>query len=216
MRRSTVVYLLLFLVMAGAYYFFNNRTEPADISLTLEPEAQVSYLFSADDGTPTSIRIESKSGDIVEVARGADNAWALTKPRKASADQATAEAAASQATTIRILDTIPDIDLDIVGLEAPDYTLTVKFTSGVERKAQIGVITPTESGYYVLNAAGEVIVAGKSSIDSLLGLLKNPPYLETPTPSITPVTDTPVPPTGTPPSTPEAGPVTNETATPTP
>jgi hypothetical protein len=195
MRRSTVVYLLLLLVMAGVYYYLNNREQPADIAVTLEPESQVSYLFAADDGLPTSIRIEAKTGETVEVARGADEAWALILPVEAKADQAVAEAAASQVTTMRILDSVPDIDPEIVGLSVPEYTLIIRFTTGVERKAEIGVITPTESGYYVRHAAGEIVIVSKSSLDSLLGLLTNPPYLETPLPSTseasTPAVETP-------------------------
>lgn len=207
MRRSTVIYLLLFLVLAGTYYYINNREQPADISLTVEPSAEVKYLFTAEDGTPTSIHVESKAGEVVEVARDADNAWVVTQPNEAKADQGSAEAAASQVTTMQILDTIPDVDPDIVGLTDPEYTMTVKFTGNVERKVEIGVITPTESGYYVRNANGDVVIISRSSVDALLGLLTNPPYLETPTPSPTP-TETPIPPT------PE--PVTPSNATPTP
>src|SRR5919106_3347257 len=154
MRRSTVVFLLLLVVMAGIYYYLNNRETPADIALTLEPESQTSYLFTAEDGLPTSIRIEAKTGEKVEVARGADNAWTLILPIEAAADQAAVEAAASQVTTLRILDTVPDVDPEIIGLIDPEYILTVQFTSNVERKAEIGVITPTESGYYVRNEEG--------------------------------------------------------------
>ena len=192
MRRSTVIYLLLFLVLAGAYYYLNNRDQPADISLTLEPTSEVKYLFTADDGTPTSIHIESKAGEVVEVARGADNAWVITQPDEAKAEQGSAEAAASQVTTMQILDTLPDVDPEIVGLADPEYTLTVKFNGDVERKVEIGVITPTESGYYVRNANGDIIIISRSSVDALLGLLTNPPYLETPTPSPT-STETPFP-----------------------
>ena len=196
MRRQTVVYLLLLLVLAGVYYYLNNREQPADIAVTLEPESQVSYLFTAEDGLPTSIHIEAKTGETVEVARGADGAWALILPIEAKADQAAAEAAASQVATLRVLDTVPDVDPEILGLSIPEYRLVIHFTSGVERKADVGVITPTESGYYVRNADGEIVIVGKSSLDSLLGLLTNPPYLETPLPS-----------------TPETG---GETATPAP
>lgn len=195
MRRSTVVFLLLLLVLAGVYYFLNHGEKPADITVTLEPESQ--YLFTADDGLPTSIRIEAKTGETVEVARGADEAWALILPVTAKADQAAAEAAASQVTTLRILDNVPDIDPEIVGLSVPEYTLIIRFTGGVERKAEIGVITPTESGYYVRNADGEIVIVSKSSVDSLLGLLTNPPYPETPLPSTpeagTPPVETPSP-----------------------
>ena len=132
----------------------------------------------------------------------------MTQPIEAKADQGAAEAAASQITTMSILDAVPDIDPKIVGLETPEYVLTVKFTSGVERTVDIGVITPTESGYYVRNENAEIVIISKSSIDALLGLLNNPPFLETPTPSPIPPTETPIPPT------PEAGTPSNATPTP--
>jgi hypothetical protein len=208
MRQSTVIYLVLFLLVIGAYYYLNNREEPADIALTLEPTSEVSYLFTAEDGLPTSIRIESKSGDTVEVARNPENAWELILPREATADQASAEAAASQVTTMQILDRLPDIDPEIVGLTDPEYNILVKFTSGVERNVKIGVITPTESGYYVQNTDGETVIVSKSSVDALLGLLNNPPYLETPTPSPIALTETPIDPAL------EADAPSNETPTP--
>jgi hypothetical protein len=183
--------------MAGAYYYLNNRNKTAEIEVTVEPSAEVTqaYLFTAEDGTPASIRIESKAGQIVEIARGADNAWTLTQPIEAKADQGAAEAAASQITSMSILDTVPEIDPKIVGLETPEYVLTVKFIKGVERTVDIGVITPTESGYYVRDAEGKVIIISRSAIDSLLGLLDNPPYLETLTPSpiLPTATSTPIP-----------------------
>ena len=184
-RRSTVVYIVLLLALAGTYYYLNHRAKPADIAITAEPGAEVTQadLFPAADGTPSSIRIESKAGQTVELARDANSAWTLTQPIEAKAEQGAAEAAASQISTMSILDTVPDIDPKIVGLETPEYVLTVKFTNGVERTVDIGVITPTESGYYVRDAAGKVIIVSRSAIDALLGLLDNPPYLETLTPS---------------------------------
>jgi hypothetical protein len=193
-RTSTVVYIVLLFVLAGAYYYLKNREQPADIELTVEPTEEISYLFSAEEGTPSSIRVESKTGEIVEVARGADDAWALTQPTEAQADQAAAEAAASQITTMRILDSVPDVDLKIVGLDTPEYVLTIKFTSGVERTVDVGVITPTESGYYVRDAADKIVIVSRDAIDPLLGLLTNPPYLETLTPSPAPAVETSTPP----------------------
>ncbi len=203
-RNTTLVYLLLLAVVLGAYYFINNRAEPAEIALTLEPQEVATYLFNAEDGVPSRIHIESKAGESVEVARGEDGAWALIQPLEAFADQAAAEAAASQVTTLRVESTVADIPLDAIGLEEPEYTLTVTFKDGLERTAEIGVITPTESGYYVLSPAGGVVIISKFSLDTLLGLLGNPPYLETPTPSPVPT------------ETPTALPPTSEAGTPTP
>ena len=201
-RRSTVVYIFLLLLLVGAYYYLRNRGQSAEIQLTPEAGTQVpqEFLFTAEDGTPTSIRIESKSGETVEVGRGEDNTWALTQPVEAKADQASAEAAATQISAMSVLNTVPDVDPGIVGLEDPEYLLSVEFTSGGKRTVDVGVITPSESGYYVRDG-DKILIVSRSAIDSLLGLLTNPPYLETPTPS---------------PGTPETGSAPSETATPQP
>ena len=196
MRQSTVIYLLLFLVLVGAYYYLNNREQQADIALTVtvEPASEASYLFTAEDGVPTSIRIESEAGDTVEVARNAENAWALICHRSHSRSGVGRSGGKSGHHNANP-GSPPDIDPEIVGLTDPEYILVIKFTSGVERNVKIGVITPTESGYYVQNADGETLIVSKSSVDALLGLLNNPPYLETPTASSIAPTETPLPPT---------------------
>ena len=191
MRRSTLIFLLLFVALAGVYYYLRNREAPAEIEITFEPEDVVTYLFNAEDGVPTGIRIEARDGAVVELARDTSNAWVLMEPIEAAANQGSVEAAASQITTMRILDTLTDIELDVVGLDDPEYELKVTFED-VERTVSIGVITPSESGYYVLDPNGDVVIVPASAVDSLLSLLTNPPYLETPTPSPT-ATETPIP-----------------------
>lgn len=212
-RRATIVYVVLLLALVGAYYYLNNREQPVEAEATAEPTVEVSYLFSAAEGTPSSIRVESKSGDTVEVVRDAENAWMLTQPIEVEADSASAEAAASQVTTIRVLDSEPGVDPGIVGLEVPEYILTIKFTSGAERTVDVGVVTPSESGYYVRDATGRIVIVSRSAIDALLNLLQNPPYLETLTPSPVPATETSTP---LPTSTPEGATPTSENVTPQP
>jgi hypothetical protein len=182
-RRSTVVYITVLLVVAGIYFVLRTRQQqPADATATSEATAEVSYLFTADEGAPTGIVLKAKSGEAVEVARNAENAWALKQPVEAPAEQGSAEAVATQVTTMRILERIPKIDLAVVGLKQPEYVLIVNF-NGTERTVHIGVVTPTESGYYVQDAAGgDVLVVTKSSMDAILRLLTSPPYAETPTP----------------------------------
>ncbi|MDQ2692472.1 MAG: DUF4340 domain-containing protein, partial [Chloroflexota bacterium] len=122
------------------------------------------------------------SGEMVELARNAENAWVLVEPIQAEVNQGAAEAIASQATTMRILDTVPGVDPEVVGLDNPEFELNVGFTDGSEETAEIGIVTPTESGYYVREAGGEIVIVSRSAVDTLIGLLENPPYLETPTP----------------------------------
>jgi hypothetical protein len=179
--------------VTGIYIFLRMREPPAEAVATAEATGEVSYLFPVEEGMPTRIMLQAKSGEVVELARNAENAWALVQPMEAAAEQGSSEAAASQVTTMRILERIPEIDLDVVGLREADYVLSVKFNSGSERTVRVGVVTPTESGYYVQGAAGgEVLIVSKSSVDALLRLLASPPYLETPSPS-PPENGTPAP-----------------------
>lgn len=211
-RRSTVVYIIILLALAGAYLYLKTREKPTeDVLPTPEATEEVSYLFTAEQGVPTSITIQSKAGDTVELARGADGAWMLAQPFEANAEQGSSEAAATQVTTMRILEKVPDLDPKVAGVDDPEYLLTVKFGDKLERTVKIGIVTPSESGYYVQDAAGgDIVIVSKNSVDAILTLLTTPPYLETPTPS--PVaTETPL---LTP--TPVAGTPTNETVTPNP
>jgi len=183
-RRSTVVYIAILLVVVAVYLYKNSQEKPAEAEATPGPTIKVSYLFPAEAGSPISIFIKAKSGETVELARNSENAWAVRQPIEAGAEQGSSEAAASQVTTMRVLEKIAKIDPGLVGLREAEYILTVKFDNGTERTVHIGVVTPTASGYYVQDSSGgEIWIISKSSVDALLGLLTAPPYLKTPTPS---------------------------------
>lgn len=207
--RTTVVYLVILSALLGFYAYLRNREQPpAEITVTPEAVEETRYLFSPADGNPASISIVAKTGEAVEVARDADNAWRVIVPVEAAAEQGAAEAAASQVSSLRILGSVPDMDLELVGIAEPDYILNLKFANGKERTFKVGVVTPTESGYYVQDAAGgDVLILSKSSLDALIGMLTTPPYAETLTPSPIP-TETPIPS-----ATPADGTPVNETAT---
>ncbi len=208
-RRSTVVYILILVILVGAYFYIKNRSQSkANIELTLTPEATsepVNYLFTSDEGVPSSIQIQSKAGETVELAHDASGAWVVQQPVAAKADQGSAEAAATQVETMRILSKVSNLDPSVAGLKTPEYTLTVKVPK-VERTVNIGVVTPSENGYFVQDASGgDIQIVSKSAVDALVTMLTMPPYLETLTPSPTV--------TGTPPT---STPTPNETVTPQP
>jgi len=182
MRRSTGIYILLLAILTGLYYYLNNRPQQIDDEAPVPTSAPSEFLFSFDDGLPNGIRIESKTGEVVELARNAANAWALILPTEASADQGSVEAATSQITTIRVLDRIPDLSKDVVGLDDPEFIFTIQFTGDVERIIKVGVLTPTGNGYYASLDDGEVLIISNTVLDSLIGFINEPPYLETEAP----------------------------------
>lgn len=186
MRRSTIAYLVLFAVVLAAAYYFNNRAETIEAEATPEATAPpIEYLFTSADGLPTRIRIESKAGEAVEAALNEENAWVLVQPEEADADQGAVEAAAGQVTTMRILERVPGLAPDAVGLDGPEYTISFQFTSGAERTIEIGVLTPTERGYYARDEQGGIVIVSGNAVNALLGLLTSPPYasMETPPPA---------------------------------
>lgn len=186
-RRSTVVYIIILLAVAGIYLLLRLRERPAETASAPETAGEVSYLFAAEEGSPTDILLQARTGEAVELARNTENAWVLKQPVEAAAEQGASEAAAGQVVTLRILERIPKIDPEVVGLTEPEYFLTVRFNSGTERTVRIGVVTPTESGYYIQESdSGEVLIVSKSSVDAVLRLLTSPPYRETPAPSLSP------------------------------
>jgi hypothetical protein len=182
MRRSTGIYLVILVLLAGLYYYLNNRPADTDTDIDITPAPAVEYIFTAEIGLPSRIRIESSGGNVVEVKRNETNAWVMIQPVEAEADQGSVEAAASQVSTLRVVDRIPGLSLESVGLKDPVYTFTLQFTGGVERTLEIGVLTPTETGYYASTGEGDVLIVSNNAIDSLLGLLNNPPYAPTATP----------------------------------
>jgi len=209
-RRNTWILLIVLVALVGAAFYLNNQKKTSATSAT--PASQ-QYLFTSQDGkSPTDIKIvDTAAGNSVEIARDSTGTWVVKAPTAAAASQGQAEAAATQITSLSLFGDV-QLGLDVVGLDKPAYVMTVTFDSAKTHKVLIGQMTPIQTGYYVQVDGGRVVVADKSGIDSLVGMLTAPPYLATLTPTITPTpvpsetptagpSDTPMPTSATPVST---------------
>jgi hypothetical protein len=188
-----ITVLLLIAVIGLSVYLTRQKekTAAAEVTPASSPEA----IFSAQDGTVSSIEIKPATGEIVKVTRNAENVWAVEMPIQAEANQGLAEAAATQVSALQVLRPIENADPDIFGLKNPTYTITVGFNNGQTRTLEIGDATPSNNGYYVRVDKDKMMITDLSGIDALLQLAQFPPYLNTPTPTALPATPTPVPPT---------------------
>lgn len=189
-RKPTWLLLGILLALIGLSVYLNRRAVASEANATAAPTAAVEYLFPAEEGLPTLIRIMSKDGKTVELLRSEAGNWVFNLPVQAEADQGQAEAAASQVTTMRLLSTLDDLDPQAAGLQEPEYYLIVEFTSGRRQAAAIGALAPTESGYYVRKGDDPIVLVSRVGIDSLLNLLTDPPYAATSTPTPAPATAT--------------------------
>jgi hypothetical protein len=189
-RRETWYLLFVLAILLGLAFYLNRKQSAAHAQAT--PTSGLTYVFTSKDGIPSGIEITSSNGQTVRVVRNAQKIWEVELPFKTAANQALAEAAATQVGSLRVVDDIHG-DPEIFGLDKPSYTIKVAFTGGKERKFQVGSKTPTGSGYYIRLDDQRMMIVSLSGLDALLNLATTPPYKETLTPSPTLPSETLVP-----------------------
>ncbi len=184
-RRNTWILLVVLAALIGFSFYLNNQKAKEQAAAT--PTAGTAMLFTSAEGLPNDIKIESSTGTSVEVARNDKGVWVLKAPTQADADQASAQAAATQVGALQIIGDV-QLGLDVVGLDKPADTITLTFTGGKTHKLEIGSVNPIQTGYYARLDGGKTQIVDKQGLDALLTMLTNPPYVATATPA---VTDTP-------------------------
>ena len=190
-RRSTWITLGIFAIVVVAAVIIRQTEERVAAQVT--PTPGLTYLFDVGDSSIIALRVTDSSEDSVAVQRAEDGSWSLVQPAGEQADQERIDSLVSQAQTLRVvtaLDTQPD--LAAVGLDQPQYHLSITLADGQNQVAEIGDSTPTGSGYYARLQGGAMQVVSKSGVDSLVGLLSDPPIAPMRTPEIT-STETPQP-----------------------
>ncbi len=212
-RRSTWIILALFVLAIGAYFALKSR--PLKSTAPTPTVLGNTMLVTIGTDQLQGIRVSDNQNKITQIERDMNGQWKVTLPAPAPADQGLAEEAATQVGAINIvtnLQTSPD--LTAIGLGTPAYTITLTFKSNAQHTIEVGILTPTSSGYYVRYDKGSVFVVSQNSIDSLTNLLNSPPYIPTATLEPTQEPSTPVP-TDTPMETVQPSPTpTSVTATP--
>ncbi len=187
-KRSTWIVLVVLVVVVAGYFVVKSRPPKAGEPT---PTAQgTNVLIPQSEGTLQSVQIVDAEGNKFRMQRDMNKTWVITSPTQAEADQSKVGAAIVQINALRIvtaLDTPPDPAATL--LNNPADTVIVTLDTGAEHTIEIGGLTPTSSGYYVRFDKKKVYVISQTAIDSLLNLIKTPPYPDTPTPA---VTDTPV------------------------
>lgn len=190
-KRPTLILLVILALAVGAYFLINSQ---ASKGKTLTPTATGgSFLITQVEGVLQSLHIIDNKGNAFQMQRDLSKVWVITAPTSGAADQGLAGAAETQVGALSIvtsLSTPPD--LNTLGLAVPAYTIDLGFVNGTTHKIEVGVLTPTSSGYYVRFDGGKIYVIEKSGIDSLVNLLTSPPFPATATP--VPTSDTTVTP----------------------
>jgi hypothetical protein len=192
-RRNTWIILIVLVGLIGFSFYLGQSKAKQAAAAT--PTSGPTALFDPSFGSPTDIRIANSSGDVVQIARDQSGKWVLKAPTAADANQASAEAAATQVGALRVLSSV-DLGPDVIGLDIPSFTITVTYNGGKTHTLLVGSETPIQNGYYAQLDGGHNQVVDKAGVDALTGLLSKPPYLATLTP-VASATPTPEPATPT-------------------
>jgi len=193
-RRTTWIYLALFIALLVFAWYFQSSKEKAAAQVTPTPGTQ--SLFNIEESSIKSLKIQDNQGKIVALGRDEKGLWSLTEPKADMTDISQAESAVSQLVSLTVLSSVdPAPSADVTGLNPADYTVTIDFNDGTKKVLLVGKVTPIQNGYYSQLDGGPVDVVNKYGMDAFLKLLNNPP-VATPTavPTAVPdVTSTPQP-----------------------
>ena len=192
-KRSTWILLVILALAVGAYFLIENHASKVK---ALTPTATGgSFLITQAEGVLQSLHIVDNKGNNFQMQRDLSKSWVITAPTSGAADQGLAGAAETQVGSLSIVAKLnPLPDLNAVGLAVPADIIDLVFVNGTSHRIEVGNLTPTSSGYYVRFDGKEIFVIEQSGIDSLLNLLKSPPFPATATPVPTPeTTSTPTP-----------------------
>lgn len=193
-KRSTLILVVVFLLALSGYLLLNRQQEQAAAQIT--PTASTQPLFALGENEITSLQVRDAGGQQVRLEKIA-GAWVLTNPEAEATDNDKANSLASQVASLTarsFLEAAPEASA--TGLETPAFTIEVKLADGSELSAEVGVETPTKSGYYVRLNDGRVAVVNTFSVDSITDVLNNPPIYVTPTVGITPLSPEMLPTSG--------------------
>lgn len=197
MRRSTVVMLILLAVLAGLYWYMQQPENIIKRAIQPTPTpttVNLGTVIGPEKGPAVRIAIVSSNGESVSIDRSMGIWMLVTAEDSVPADPNAVDFAASGLSDLRILSKIDPVpDPASISLEPPAYRFSIRMADGSQVDFNVGAKTITQSGYYLQSADGHVYVVAAYSIDALIGLIAAPPYLQTPTPSPLPATETPIP-----------------------
>lgn len=180
-----VTIALLVVAIAGAYLINRNAETSAEAEIT--PTVEPQFVFDATN-IVKSIEVTRLDGEPVRLERK-DGVWVLTKPFETEADAGLAEAAASQISALQINQEITGNPSDY-GFDQSSVIITIEFENGNKNTLEVGDANPIGTGYFVRLDNDKILLVSLSGIDSLATLADFPPYLNTPTPTVTPLPPT--------------------------
>jgi hypothetical protein len=193
-RRSTWIFLAVFLFLLGALLIF-QRIKDSEVV-----EDRVDLVDDFDSTQPVKTLFQVPSGEVIlgleiidrdenklEILRKSEyQEWVLIS-FDGDADQDSIDRVISQLESMSIERTLnSDIDLDIIGIADPAYTIRLLISNGGYFTIYIGNVTITNTTYYTQLKGSSPVLVSKYNLDTAINLLTTPPVLINPIETIEP------------------------------
>lgn len=191
-RNTTFILLGVFAALLLYVLLVQRPADEAKANATATPGVTTtgSVWGSLTADQVLSLRIEDRAGGrVVAFGRTSPSAaWEVTEPAAGPADQLGAATNVGTLANLTYQNTLSSAgDLSSYGITTPTYAIEVKLADGSSVKCFIGAKTPVGQSYYVAKEGeGTVMVVSSFSLESLLQLLDEPPYLK-PTETLAPL-----------------------------
>ncbi len=191
MRRSTWIVLGIFVLLIGftlvyqRYQANNPAATPTAAATSTTPPVT---LYNLSDTQIKDIKIADNTGSYIDLYQDpASSSWAIEGVPVGQADSTKIKSISNELLVLQVQETLTDtVSLAAVGLDTPAYTITLTTTLNQASITYVGKPTAIGTGYYIRQNDGQIMIVDKSSMDTILNALKEPPLLPTPTPQVTP------------------------------
>lgn len=202
-RRSTWIVIAVLIVLLGVTWYF-EWSPTGKVRVKGTPTATpMPQIIKENQSDLFLVELRTSNGELTTLHKNPDNTWSLPHSPNQTVDQGKVQELLSDIyflTPLTALDS--KVSLDSFGLMTPTQVLNVQVTNGSPYLIKLGSLTATGSGYYIQVNSDAVIIVSKTSLESILDLLKtdalivktatpmpssqNTPDLNSGTPSVTP------------------------------
>ena len=189
-RRSTWIFIIIFVVLTAVASYWERSGNQVEVTPTATPRIS---LLDLNVSSVTRLEILDNQGASLALSKDDAGNWIIEEPVgeiDTSIDLSSKIESFITVRALSALDSPPPGDAS--GLYGGAYTITLSLSGDDQRTVVVGSETVTGSGYYV-QVNDTVFVVDKFTIENLVDLLQNPPYITpeaTETPEGSPQTGT--------------------------
>jgi hypothetical protein len=187
LRRSTWIMLLIFAVLAGFAFFYQRyQANHPEETATPVPTTSQSQLYNVESSQVSEVSIADSSGKQLSLYKDENKGqWAIRDYQVEQVDSFQIDSIIAQLLSMQVQETlVQPPPLEVIGLDAPGYTITIMMREGSQLVTFVGTPTPVGGGYYVQLNSNQVVIVDKITLDNVLNWLFVPPLVPTPTPGV--------------------------------